>query len=437
MWQNQFKTEKNIPYRIEKNVYMDDQIKKMMLIAIVDAIISGFYLKIFPFDYTINLAVVILPIYYYLDKRLVPIYTAVGISTFGLLFRTLTGYYYYGSFGSAFWADFNFLYFDLTYGIIFTILYYRNKNKSLYTFFIAALASDFLGNAAEFISRYSVQDYFSNSVMATLLLVALIRATVAILLISLIKYYNSFLRKEEHDERYRMQMNLLSNLRSEIYFLKNNTEHVESVMDEAFGLYREYDRLSQEEQKLKALNIAKNVHEIKKNYFKVIEGIDDIILNETPMDKLTLKDLSKLLYDSTFRSIEKDQRDIILHFDIKSDAAIHEHSMLMSVLKNLVNNAIEAIDKSGEIRVLHHEDDQNHYFLIEDTGSGMSSETASYIFRPGFSTKYDQITGNSNRGIGLTLVKDTVEHYFNGRIEVASMLGIGTKFELQIPKINC
>ena len=107
--------------RLETNSFLNVQIKKMILIGLVDAIISGFYLKIFPFDYTINLAVAILPIYYYLDRRLVPAYTSLFIAGIGLLFRTVTGYYFYGSFANAFWADFNFLYFDLTYGVLFKI----------------------------------------------------------------------------------------------------------------------------------------------------------------------------------------------------------------------------------------------------------------------------------------------------------------------------
>jgi two-component system sensor histidine kinase YcbA len=422
--------------RLESNSYLNVQIKKMILIGIVDAIISGFYLKIFPFDYTINLAVVILPIYYFLDRRLVPAYTSLFIAGIGLLFRTVTGYYYYGSFVNAFWADFNFLYFDLTYGVLFTLLFYKRENKTLYAFFFSALACDFAGNAAEFISRFGIEDYLSNEVMATLMLVAIIRATISILLISTIKYYNFFLRKEEHDERYRMQMNLLSDLRGEIYFLKNNTDHVESVMDEAFSLYREYDGLSPEEQKTKALNIAKNVHEIKKNYFRVIEGIDDIIIEETPFDKLALSDLTKILYISTQRIIEKEQRNIILDFDVQSKAPVHEHSMVMSTLRNLINNAIEAIEGNGEIKLVHSEDEYNHYFTIIDNGSGMDAETLAFIFKAGFSTKYDDFTGNSNRGIGLTLVKDIIENYFDGKIEVFSKPKVGTRFELQIPKVN-
>ena len=420
--------------RNERLAYTSVQVKKMLLIAIVDAVISGFYLKIFPFDYTINLAVVILPIYYYLDQRLNPVITSLFIASVGLIFRTITGYYYYGSFINAFWADFNFLFFDLTYGFIFAMLYYRKEIKTLYLFFFAALSSDFLGNAAEFMTRYSLREYFSENIMATLLLVAVIRASIAILLITAIKYYNSFLRKEEHDERYRMQMNLLSDLRGEIYFLKNNTEHVESVMDEAFELYRKYDSLSEAEQKNKALNIAKNVHEIKKNYFKVIEGIDDIIVKETPFDQLTLSDLCKMLYLSTLRTLQKEQRNINLFFHVHSDTLIHEHSMLMSVLRNLVNNAIEAIEFSGEIKLVHREDETYHFFTISDNGSGMSEETTSFIFKAGFSTKYDDVTGSSNRGIGLTLVKDIVEQYFKGEIRVNSKLNQGTVFELKIPK---
>jgi two-component system sensor histidine kinase YcbA len=383
------------------------------------------------------LAVVILPIYYYLDRKLVPIKTAIFISTFGLLFRTVTGYYYYGSLQSAFMADFNFLYFDLTYGLVFTLLFYRKESKNLYTFFFAALSSDFLGNAAEFISRFGTSAYLRDNVMGTLLLVAVIRAIMAILLLSAIKYYNFFLRKEEHDERYRMQINLLSDLRSEIYFLKNNTEHVESVMDEAFSLYRTYETLSKEEQKQKALNIAKDVHEIKKNYFKVIEGIDEIIIKETPFDQLSIRDLGKMIYQSTQRTLNNDHRHIMLHFSMNSDTVMHEHSMLMSLLRNLVNNAVEAIDYSGEIKVSHSEDEGYHSFVVEDTGKGMTEETLALIFKAGFSTKYDADTGNSNRGIGLTLVKDIVEMYFDGTIEVTSTIGKGARFEIVLPKQNC
>lgn len=413
-----------------------NHVKKMLLIAFVDAIISGFFLKIFPFDYTINLAVAILPIYYFFDRKLVPVYTSIFIALVGLLFRTLTGYYYYGGFANAFWADFNFLYFDLTYGLVFTLIYYRNAHKTLFTFFLAALMGDFLGNAAEFISRFGLERYLVPTIMPTLLTVAIIRGTIAILLVSAIKYYQQFLRKEEHEERYRLQINLLSHLRSEIYFLKNNTEHVESVMDEAFSLYRTYDRLDADARKTKALNIAKNVHEIKKNYFRVMEGIDEVIYKEMPFDQLSLADLAQMLTISTSRELQKVNSKISFECQIASQSLITEHSMLMSVLRNLVNNAIESIEGQGCVLLKHTEDATHHYFIISDTGKGIHEDAMAFIFKPGFSTKYDDVTGNANRGIGLTLVKDIVEKYFDGEITVSSELEIGTVFHVRLPIIK-
>lgn len=424
---------KNMNFKYNLNGIQE---RKMLIIALADAIISGFYLKIFPFDYTINLAVVVLPIYYFLDRRLHPILTAVHIATIGLLFRTITGYYYYGSFQNAFWADFNFLYFDLTYGIIFTLLFYNKTFKSLHTLFWAAMAGDFFGNAAEFITRFGMSAYFTSNVMATLLVVALTRAVVAVLLISLIQYYNSFLRKQEHDQRYQRQIELISQLRGEIFFLKKNMDHVEQVMDESFGLYREFDELKADEMKSKALSIAKNVHEVKKNYFRAVEGIDEIIHNEISEDLIELNDIVKILQTSTQRILERSQVPIQLKFSVQENVRINAHSMLMSVLKNLVMNAIEAIEDEGEVILMHKIDDLNHKIFVSDNGSGINIENVGFIFRPGYSTKYDLVTGNSNRGIGLTLVKDIVENHFKGTIEVTSEMGVGTRFEITIPKRN-
>ncbi|MDW7661608.1 MAG: sensor histidine kinase, partial [Bacillota bacterium] len=339
-------------------------------------------------------------------------------------------------FQNAFNADLNFLYFDLIYGTIMYFLFYKNDKQTLYVLFLAAMAGDFFGNAAEFISRFGIEEYFSNSVMATLLAVAVIRGTVAVFLISALNYYNSFLRKEEHDERYRMQMDLISELRGEIYFLKNNMDHVEQVMDESFSLYREYDVLEPNEKRNKALSIAKNVHEIKKNYFRAVEGIDDIINKENPFDQVSLSDISKMIYLSTQRNLVKNQMPIELHFEVEDASMVHEHSMLMSVLRNLIVNAIESIEYDGQIHFKHQLDHEHHIFQVKDTGGGISEEKLEYIFNPGYSTKYDEITGNSNRGIGLTLVKDIVENYFGGSIEVKSEAGTGTEFIVMIPKIS-
>lgn len=419
---------------IYHNKITRDLIIKMTMIALVDAILANFYLRIFPLDFTINLAVAILPIYYYLERKLNPITTAVFVSLIGLAFRTVTGFYYYGSFFDAFWRDFNFLYFDLVYGLVFYLIFFKRKEKNLYLLFIAALMSDFLGNATEFITRFGIESYLVGNVMGILLLVAVVRALITTTLIVVIKYYRSFLRKEEHDARYRAQMNMIANLRGEIYFLKNNMDKVENVMDEAFELYRSFELLTSDEQKNMALNIAKNVHEVKKNYFRTVEGIDEVISRERLKDHLSVEDFMNILQRMAESMARASDKDIEFEIKYEKNIWIKEHSMLMTVLSNLISNSVEAIDEIGKITLSHRTVNQEHFFSVEDNGIGMSESERPYVYNPGYSTKYDVTSGNMNRGIGLTLVKDIVESFFKGVISVESEEGIGTKFTIQIPK---
>lgn len=59
------------------------------------------------------------------------------------------------------------------------------------------------------------------------------------------------------------------------------------------------------------------------------------------------------------------------------------------------------------------------------------SEIIKYIFVPGFSTA-DRIDDQAGRGVGMDVVKRAIES-MNGRIEVESIRGMGTKFTLSLP----
>jgi two-component system sensor histidine kinase YcbA len=52
----------------------------------------------------------------------------------------------------------------------------------------------------------------------------------------------------------------------------------------------------------------------------------------------------------------------------------------------------------------------------------------------GYSTKFDYVTGNIYRGVGLCGVKSTIEEQFGGSIEVDSVFGDGTQFTIKVPK---
>ncbi len=110
----------------------------------------------------------------------------------------------------------------------------------------------------------------------------------------------------------------------------------------------------------------------------------------------------------------------------------------MSILRNLISNGLDAMqeNKKGKIILKHYKKNDYHHFTVEDNGKGIDESFINEIFNPGYSTKIDYSTGEINRGLGLSLVKDIVENEFNGSIRVESKLNRGTKFIIAINRSN-
>lgn len=102
---------------------------------------------------------------------------------------------------------------------------------------------------------------------------------------------------------------------------------------------------------------------------------------------------------------------------------------LRSVFNNLFINAIQAMENNGGhlgIKISPDEGGKYVNFEITDTGNGISTENLSNIFEPYFSTK------ETGTGLGLAIVQKIVETH-NGKIEVESVVGEGTKFSVKLP----
>ncbi len=204
--------------------------------------------------------------------------------------------------------------------------------------------------------------------------------------------------------------------------------------------YKLYEKLNEmdvpEDMKHMSLAIARDVHEIKKDYIRIIQGIEEEISDEYDEKRMSFQDLLKILEDTTYHMLENKNVHIQLEFQCSDNFMTEEHYELMAILKNLVNNAIEAIESDrrfGMIYIEEHLTDGNYVFRVTDDGPGISPRYLPNIFKMGYSTKFDQKTGNIFRGVGLYGVKMTVEEQFKGSIDVESEQGIGTSFTITIP----
>ena len=139
-----------------------DKIKKMIFIAIVDAIATQIFISIFPGSFRISLSVAILPVFYYWDNKLNPLKTAVFISLIGLLFRGLVNVKFILGDYTLFVEDINIILFDLAYGLIFYYFYYKKTEKPIFNWLMVVFFADLIANIVELLSRkVSIMVFFN------------------------------------------------------------------------------------------------------------------------------------------------------------------------------------------------------------------------------------------------------------------------------------
>lgn len=99
-----------------------------------------------------------------------------------------------------------------------------------------------------------------------------------------------------------------------------------------------------------------------------------------------------------------------------SDADESLSTDLVTVIGNLVDNAIDALPANGWIEVdISHTNDEV-LVVVTDSGPGVAPDIAEEIFRHGFTTKAAEEGGQ--RGLGLALTRQTC-HRRGGSVEVA------------------
>lgn len=103
---------------------------------------------------------------------------------------------------------------------------------------------------------------------------------------------------------------------------------------------------------------------------------------------------------------------------------------LVRVIGNLLSNAIKFTPKGGKISVGVKIDAHDYQIAVEDTGSGMEPASVHKLFE-----RYSRLSehrGIEGTGLGLFVVKSIVTAH-NGKIQVASKVGQGSRFTVVMP----
>lgn len=414
--------------------------RQTLFIGIAVAVSSQLYLNFFVDEFRISASVILLPVLLMtvgLRLHTLPICISTGAVVF--LFRAAVAALAHGPSVDEALRLLPGGLFYVFYGCVFKLIV---KNKHIVTLprlFTAFFVADFTANLLEILSRVLLAGAKLPELRTAgiLLMIAAVRTAAAAFLLVVIRQYELLQVRSEHERRYQRLFLMITGLKSELYLMRKNSEEIERVMGSAYRLYELAQQQDfPEEVRRMTLGIARDVHEIKKDYFRIIAGVEEEIEGEYDVEEMSFREVLDILEATSYLLLKEKQLDIHLSFDCRDDFVTRHHYAIMNILKNLVVNAVEAIEgdrKSGEIRISEYREGQDYVFRVTDNGPGMSEKQVGKIFRLGYSTKFNQKTGNIYRGVGLAGVKTTVEDVLGGTIEVTSAPGEGTEFRIRIP----
>jgi two-component system NtrC family sensor kinase len=163
----------------------------------------------------------------------------------------------------------------------------------------------------------------------------------------------------------------------------------------------------------------------------IIRGLLDFSRQRKP-DK-TLCDVNDVLKDCVSLLEKQAQfQNIQITYDLQADLpkAIIDPSQIERVFINLIVNAADAMDGSGQLTISTRFDSLEGFIELgfTDTGHGISRENLEKIYDPFFTTKD---TGHGV-GLGLAISYGIVKEH-KGVLSVESEVGKGTTFTVRLP----
>ena len=109
---------------------------------------------------------------------------------------------------------------------------------------------------------------------------------------------------------------------------------------------------------------------------------------------------------------------------------ITDRNLILTVLRNLLTNAIKFTRENGSVRV----ESDGKVFSVCDSGVGMSEEATRKLFRLDSKISTPGTSGEKGSGLGLILCKELLDR-LGETITVESTLGKGSKFTISLNQV--
>lgn len=246
----------------------------------------------------------------------------------------------------------------------------------------------------------------------------------------LVGCYTDIQERKKYEEdliRAREKAEMADNMKST--YLANMSHEIRTPLNAIVGFSELLSFADDPEEKQSYIDI------IKANNEQLLHLIGDILdlskieagLLSVTYEEIELNELMQEIYQSIRLKIAA-EIDFTLEKGEGSFLFVTDRSRLNQVITNLLNNAIKHTEKGCISFGYRQEGENNLYFYVSDTGTGMPAEKLEQIF-----TRHVMLTPKKNGfGLGLAISKGIVEK-FGGTIHVVSEEGKGSTFSFIIP----
>ena len=156
---------------------------------------------------------------------------------------------------------------------------------------------------------------------------------------------------------------------------------------------------------------------------RVNHAVNDLLTYARPtppvFEQSNLNDLIKRTISLLSQQIKQKKIVISTSFDSDSINLLADKKLLQQVFWNILLNAVQAIEKEGEILVSVVEVNTMVKIQVQDTGKGITQEELVHVFQPFYTTKH------KGTGLGMTISKRIIEQH-QGTITLYGEPGKGT-----------
>lgn len=173
-----------------------------------------------------------------------------------------------------------------------------------------------------------------------------------------------------------------------------------------------------------------------KKLTRMVEQILDFAGANSGKKKYDLREINvKEVVENALAECEPLLQDFEVETKIAANlpCIIADKNALTQAIQNLIANSIKYSGDAKFIKISANNVNGKVKITVEDKGIGIAKADLKHIFEPFFRAKAvvdEQIHGN---GLGLSLVKETIEKHC-GEILVESEIGKGSKFVIELPQ---